>query len=454
MIVKILRPSATFKGVSYNTTKIENDKGELMKVENFGALQALEHLRPKDYINYLEARSKTSARIKYPQFHAVISCKGKSHSKEQLTEIATAWLKGMGYENQPYLLVFHKDTDNNHIHIVSTRIDENGKKINDSYEKIRAYQVLNQVMGLDEKETVNKDLEKAMSYNFSTRPQFMMLLECQGYSLKLTGGQYQLFKYGKLQGSIDVSEVDAKISLYNQNIDRLAQLRAITEKYRLNHSPVAVPLITPLPGGSVAKPTGYTSELAEVLSSKFGLQILYHGKPGLPPYGYTVIDHARTTVYKGGELMPIAEFIKPSSDLQQDNESPVENETVKQDNSDSNVITDQSAEDSNYTDITLTFESETVKLGDSDFYVAPDQSAGDFINNDIIPTLQSERVKQDDTDSSIPPDKSSEVSGFTEEPTPTTSFPEINLDIADDIDDEAILGRNRQRKRKTRTNTR
>lgn len=454
MVVKILPPSATFGGVSYNTTKIENDKGELMKVENFGALQALEHLKPRDYINYLEARSKTSARIKYPQFHAVISCKGKSHTKEQLTEITIAWLKGMGYENQPYLLVFHKDTDNNHIHIVSTRIDENGKKINDSYEKLRAYQVLNQVMGLDEKETVNKDLEKAMSYNFSTRSQFMMLLECQGYSLKLTGGQYQLFKYGKLQGSIDLAKVDAKIILYNKNIDRLAQLRKITEKYRLSHSPVAVPLTIPLPGGSAAKPTGYTSELAEVLASKFGLQILYHGKPGLPPYGYTVIDHARTTVYKGGELMTIADFIKPTSDLQQDNELSVESETVNQDNSDSNVAPDQSLEDSNYTDITLTFEGETVKHGDSDFHAAPEQSAGDFINGDTTPTLQSETVKQDITDSFIPPDKSSEFSGLTEEPTSTTWFPEINLDIADDIDDEAILGRNRQRKRKSRTNTR
>lgn len=454
MIVKILPPSATFRGVSYNTTKIENDKGELMKVENFGALQVLEHLKPKDYINYLEARSKTSARIKYPQFHAVISCKGKSHSKDELTEISTAWLKGMGYENQPYLLVFHKDTDNNHIHIVSTRIDENGKKINDSYEKIRAYQVLNQIMGLDEKETVNKHLEKAMSYNFSTRPQFMMLLECQGYSLKLIGGKYQLFKYGKLQGSIDVSEVDAKISLYNQNINRLAQLRAITEKYRLSHSPVPVPLTSPLPGDNVAKPTGYTSELAEVLSSKFGLQILYHGKPGLPPYGYTIIDHARTTVYKGGELMPIAEFLKLSVDLPQENESPVESEAVKPDLSDSYVAPDQSVKDSNYNDITLTFESETPIQRDSDFSVTPDQSGEDFINNDIIPTLKSATVKQDDADSSISTDKSSEATGFTDEPAPTTCFPEINLDIADDIDDEAILGRNRQRKRKARTNTR
>lgn len=422
MIVKILRPSATFKGVSYNTTKIENEKGELMKVENFGALQALEQLRPKDYINYLEARSKTSARIKYPQFHAVISCKGKSHSKEQLTEIASSWLKGMGYGNQPYLLVFHKDTDNNHIHIVSTRIDEYGKKINDSYEKIHSYQVLNQVLGMDEKEIVSKDLDKALSYNFSTRPQFMMLLECQGYTLKLTDGQYQLFKYGKLQGSIDVSKVDAKIRFYQQNVDRLVQLRMITEKYRLSHSPVVVAVTPPLPGGNAAKPTGYTSKLAEALNSMFGLQILYHGKPGMLPYGYTVIDHAKKAVYKGGELMPIAEFIKPLNDLHPDYEPPVESETVKQEDTGFYAATDQQTGESNYTNVTLILESETNKQDDADFIDVADQSTG--------------------------------VSGFTEESTPATWLPEINLDIADDIDDEAILGRNRQRKRKARTNTR
>ena len=133
MIVKILNKSAAFKGVSYNTSKVEKDKGELMMVQNFGALQGLDHLRPQDYINYLEAQSARSTRTKFPQFHAVISAKGRSHSKEQLTDIAEQWLKGMGYRDQPYLLIFHKDTKNNHIHMVTTRVGKDGRKIPDSY---------------------------------------------------------------------------------------------------------------------------------------------------------------------------------------------------------------------------------------------------------------------------------------------------------------------------------
>lgn len=398
MIVKILSPSATFKGVSYNTDKIESDKGELMKVENFGALQGLEHLKPQDYINYLEARSATSARIKYPQFHAVISCKGKSHTKEQLTELATSWLKGMGYEKQPYLLVFHKDTANNHIHIVSTRIDENGKKINDGYEKIRAYQVLNQLMELDAKHQIGKDIEKALSYNFSTRPQFMMLLECQGYSLRLDGDKYKISKYGIQQGTVDLSVVDARRKAYKKDIDRLAQLRAIIEKYRKIHNPAVTPVSKSVPNGMVGKPTDYTSDLAEHLATKFGVQILYHGQPGMPPYGYTLIDHAHKTksVYKGGELMPIEKFIDPSEFLSNNIEEP---------------ITEQ----------------------------------------------QATTVETDENIGSIPeytPIQSDPASDLANENETMAFFPEINIDLAEDIDDEAILGRNRQRKRKARTNTR
>jgi hypothetical protein len=41
MVIKILSSAATFAGVSYNTDKIDRDKGELMRVSGFGPLQAL-----------------------------------------------------------------------------------------------------------------------------------------------------------------------------------------------------------------------------------------------------------------------------------------------------------------------------------------------------------------------------------------------------------------------------
>lgn len=386
MIVKILKPSATFKGVRYNTSKVDKDKGELMKVANFGALQALQNLRPKDYVNYLEAQSAASKRTKYPQLHAVISCKGRSHGKQELTVIAEQWLKGLGYGQQPYLLVFHKDTANNHIHIVSTRVDRDGKKINDSFEKIRAYEVLNRIVGVDEKQEIDKNIEKALSYGFSTRAQFMMLLEARGYSLKLSDGVYQISRYGKRQGTVSLEQVDAKISTFDKDIDRLAQLRAVFAKYRGQYDPAVVQVSAPLPGKRPSALSGYTSAMAQILSAKFGVQIIFHGKDGKPPYGYTVIDHSRKMVYKGKDLMPLAEFIAPSQDI---------------------------SEISDKADRTEPTEKERKPLQEKTATYADD------------------------------------VQGTSEQ-----WMPNIQIDIADDIDDEAIHGRNRRRKRKARTNTR
>ncbi|RZJ92798.1 MAG: hypothetical protein EOO20_00335 [Chryseobacterium sp.] len=408
MIVKILAPSATFKAVRYNTDKVDKDKGELLKVANFGALQGLEQLRPSDYINYLEARSATSSRIKLPQFHAVISCKGRSHSKEELALIAEQWLKGMGYGNQPYLLVFHKDTDNNHIHMVSTRIDSKGRKISDSYEKIRAYQTLNQVMGQDEKQHATKAIEKAMEYSFSTRAQLMMLLEVQGYTLKIVHRNYVVSKFGRQQGKIELAMVDERIKSCKKDIDRLAQLRAIIEKYRSSNSPVLKPLETSLLGGKSAGTTGYTSSLTRLMAEKFGVQILYHSSQGKPAYGYTIIDHAKKTIFKGGDIMPLAELIMPSIIENSAPEIHQKNSIIKGSGNveSSNIVVDKAPQQENTA-----------------------------------------------TDVDLEPTGARESAGILENEN-SSWLAEFNLEISDDIDDEAILGRNRQRKRKARTNTR
>ena len=386
MIVKILAPSATFKGVRYNTDKVDKDKGELMKVSGFGALQGLQHLRPADYVGYLQAQSSGSSRTKYPQLHAVISCKGRSHNKEQLTSIAEQWLDGMGYGKQPYLLVFHKDTANNHIHIVSTRVDRKGKKINDSYEKLRAYEVLNRLLGVDEKQQADKAIHDALAYGFSTRAQFMMLLEARGYSVKLYGTEYRVSRYGKNQGAVPLEKVDGRRAGFQKDIDRLAQLRAIVTKYRSAYDPAVVSVPLPQPGDLPPLSSGYRSEMARMLSEKFGVQIIFHGKEGKPPYGYTLIDHSQKMVYKGKDLMPLAEFIRSEKD------SP---------------------------DISISAASTPEGYKE---------------------TLSATEGNRPDTGRG--------------QQTTAPWLPDIQIDIADDIDDEAIHGRNRRRKRKVRTNTR
>ena len=75
--------------------------------------------------------SDANPRVKKRQFHAIISVKEKSHSPEELANIAGIYLKSVGYGENSYLIYFHKDTQNNHVQIVSTRADKNGKKVND-----------------------------------------------------------------------------------------------------------------------------------------------------------------------------------------------------------------------------------------------------------------------------------------------------------------------------------
>lgn len=409
MIVKILKKSATFKGVSYNTEKVEKDRGELMLVKNFGMLQGLEQLRPQDYINYLEAVSSRSTRTKYPQFHVVISGKGRSHSKEELTDIAQQWMQGMGYGEQPYLLIFHKDTANNHIHLVSTRVGKDGKKISDSYEKLRAYRVLNRITGEDEKQAVTAHLEKALTYGISTRAQFMMILEAQGYALVLKNDQYAISKYGRELARLDLAKVDTNIKTREKDVNRIRQIRAVIEKYRTIHDP------------SVYRTeSGYTSALASFLEEKFGLQVLFHGKADKPPYGYTLIDHSGKAVYKGGEIIPLAEFIAP---VQQTDGEQTQPEATAKPKASIEPEKPQPSMEPEHTENELPKSDEIIEESPSVHFQETEWDG---------PSAYPELYAAD----------------------PDFQLAPIDINITDDIDDEAILGRNRRRKHKARTNTR
>lgn len=259
MIVKILSSSAKFSGVVYNTNKVDRNKGELMRVANFGALQAMGRLRPQDYINYLQMIASQNTRVKKPQFHAVLSAKGRMYSERELTDIAVAWLEKMGYGQQPYLIVYHKDTDNNHVHMVSVRVGKDGKKINSAYEKLRAIGNLKEVLGV----------EKALAYTFSTRAQFFMVMESFGLPGK----------------EVDEKVIADKLAHYEKPTVRVAELRELFLQ------------LTELP------------DFRDYLRQAHDIELIFHSAEGKQPYGYSIIDHNHKLVLKGSEVMPLKQLM-------------------------------------------------------------------------------------------------------------------------------------------------
>lgn len=394
MIVKILAKSKTFRAVRYNTGKVEQKKGELMKVSGFGTLEGLSEIKPQDYINYLSSLAARNKRVVYPQFHAMISPKGRSLGKEELVILAQDWLKGMGYGNQPNLLIFHKDTNNNHIHMVSSRVDREGKKISDRYEKIRAYRVLNKLLGKDEKQAAEKAIQKALKYTFSTRAQFMMLLERQGYGLKVLDNCMELFKFGEKVGEVSLKRIEESIAQFSPDEERKLQLKQIFKKYRPITDAFLQAIRENLSGGEKGKVTSYSSILSEKLSSSFGLEFVFHFKGDKLPYGYSILDHSRKRVFKGGDIMSLNQFIEPS---------PAAREQL-----------------------------EDFNPGIYDNKFSPNEEM--LLENPSEPIF-------------------SPLPGEMNEGIAISDFA-LDIDISDDIDDEQILGRNRRRQRKARTNTR
>ena len=168
-----------FGGLSYSLNKEDLGKGELMKIANF-PIHLNEYSKDYELRNHLIMNSKlyrniSSKPIKNPQLHVVISSDGFNNTKEELTDVAEKWLKEMGYGEQPYVIVNHTDSTNNHVHVITSRVNvTSGLKINDSNERYKSIDALNRILG---RTITIKEQQKILNYNFKTLGQVKVVLD-------------------------------------------------------------------------------------------------------------------------------------------------------------------------------------------------------------------------------------------------------------------------------------
>lgn len=435
MRAKILSSTSSFNGVTYNTNKTQNEKGELTRLRNFGYLQDSNNVGPNEVKNYLIAHSNRNAIVKDKQFHAMISCKGREYSKEQLTDIAHEWVDKMGYGKNPFLIVFHKDTANNHVHIVSSRIDKEGKKISDSFEKLRAQEAINEIMRLNPKHEAGKAAETLKEFSFSTKAQGFLILENLGFKVREKGEQLELIKYGSFQGQIPLSEFNQKIQSYQTDKARVKQLKAILDKYSKIYQSKPVLLYEPSPGGIEKKQIGYRSDLGDFLKDKFGVQLVFHGKDGKKPYGYSLIDNSNKIIFKGSEVFPMQRFFEQGEE-KKSYQSKKSSQETPIDLIGAKVKLRSALND--FSTIRQGLEHHSLKFEDRDGSPYLKTNQGHISTNDILSSEQQLALRE----------YFSETESYREGEQ-QESFDLIPmLNIANDIDDEAVHGRRRNKKKK------
>ncbi|MBO7432246.1 MAG: relaxase/mobilization nuclease domain-containing protein [Salinivirgaceae bacterium] len=132
MIPKITS-GKTFGGlVGYNEKKVAMGTAELIGIENIPSPNVIkETLEQVASFNPLCLKSTFHVSLSFPPNERTLD-------NATLQAIANEFMEGMGYRDNPYAIYRHYDTDNQHIHIVSTRIDWHGKRISDFQERRKA----------------------------------------------------------------------------------------------------------------------------------------------------------------------------------------------------------------------------------------------------------------------------------------------------------------------------
>lgn len=301
MIVKIMSSaritSSGFPAVEYNEKKIKEGEAERVALMNFGYLQdSPEFSSASNLIHYLTCYSDGNNRVTKPQFHVVFSEKGTTATKEELMDFALKWLQKMGYAENPMVFYFHHDTANNHLHVVTSRINKEGKKINNSHERIRSQIAINEINEVNPLEVANKTIREAKAYSFRTVGQFRAIVESSGYETYESDDQLCVKKGGVVLTKLPLATIQSLFDTENdeRRKKRAAQIKAWFAKYK--------------------EMCNNQQELKEMMKKKFGIDLIFHGKgvggKEFKPYGYTIVDHHSKMVLKGSEVMPVKQVLE------------------------------------------------------------------------------------------------------------------------------------------------
>lgn len=199
-----------FGALAYNGEKINEAKGRLLttnRIYNDGTGTMDIHRAMEDFLALMPMRSK----VEKPVVHISLN----PHPDDILTDtelqdIAREYLEKMGFGNQPYLVFKHEDIDRHHLHIVTVRVDENGKCISDKNNYYRSKQItreLEKKYGLHDAERRNRRLDTPLCKVDVSAGDVKKQV---GNTLKALNGQYRFQTMG---------EYRALLSLYNLTVE-------------------------------------------------------------------------------------------------------------------------------------------------------------------------------------------------------------------------------------------
>ena len=212
MVAKITIGSGLFGAIKYNADKVNEGKGQLLdtnKIFNDGTGKVDIVRAMHDFERHMPLQMRTEK----PVIHVSLNPHPDDRlTDKELTEMAHEYMQRMGYGDQPYIIVKHEDIDRHHLHIVSVRVDEQGKRINSDFTHKRSLAIIQDFERRYGLHQGNKREAKQQNPLHPVNPDTGDIKRQVGNTVKAVFREYQFQTIGELR---------ALLSLYNLTVDEV-----------------------------------------------------------------------------------------------------------------------------------------------------------------------------------------------------------------------------------------
>lgn len=212
-MVAVIKSSASIKNVlQYNENKLKQNVAQLIHSMNYG--KDTERLGFTDKIRTLEKLISLNERTKLNAVHISLNFDpSEKLDKETLQKVADTYVQKIGFGNQPYLVYQHHDAGHPHLHVVTTNIQRDGKRIK------------MQNIGRNQSEKARKEIEKEFK-----------LVQAEAHHLKQAYEtkpvNIQKVQYGKSDTRRAITNV-LDVVLPNYKYASLPELNAVLKQYNI-----------------------------------------------------------------------------------------------------------------------------------------------------------------------------------------------------------------------------
>ena len=290
MIAKISATENLGGAIGYNFKKVEKGEASILLAQGLFQNKEGTYTMTEVFAD-MQAVIPEKCRTKKMVFHCSLNPHpDEKLSDETLTQIAKEYMEELGYGKQPYIVFKHNDIARDHIHIVSLRVDGEGRKINDKFEKRRSKKITDALEKRFDLIPSSKVADKAVEETPQIDTTQGNIKEQVASALRMVLKHYRFCSLG---------ELNAILSAYNLAVEEVkTEFRG--KKY---NGLVYVPtddkggkISTPINASDIGRGVGYTAVQNRMQKSKQAI------KPLISIIRYRVLQTMRTSPNTEKEL--------------------------------------------------------------------------------------------------------------------------------------------------------